>query len=359
MKSQELLEILGDVDEKYVLAADENVVRPRFRWQPWAAAAACAVLICAAAYPRFAPGPSNGEGVSADYAPPIGDGPADAMGDAGAGEPSADTQAAGGALIQQSGLHDYFLFEEERTLMTTAEGEEAPVEGVDDAALEKGSAPAPASAPNADADGPVAGGFEDAPADIPYDAENGALFPYVEETFIDQGEAVAQYQNLLQNAGLGHGGEGYYPEWFGGVWLDNGWPDNTARLTIAMVEGWDTEAMEAMVRDWCGGTGDVLFCTVKYSYARLNGLLDEISAVFDQYGWLPSAFWANEEANRIELEIYGSVPGDELLAELAKLDPEGDAIRVQVFTDRTIRLTDDAAMKPFAPSHEPALAQSE
>ena len=351
MKSQELLDILGDVDEKYVLAADENVVRPKFRWQPWAAAAACAVLICAAAWPRFAPGASNGAEVSADYAPPMGDGTADAMEDAGAGEPAADTQAAGGTLIQQSGLHDYFLFEEERSLMATAEQEKATAGGVDDTALEE--VPAPAPAPNAP--GPVAGGFQGAPADVPYDAETGVLPPY-EEPVINQGEASAQYQSLLQNAGMGYGGEGYYPEWFAGAWLDNDWPDNTARLTIAMVEGWDTEAMEDMVRDWCGGTGDVLFCTAKYSYAWLNGLMDEISALFDRYGWLPSVIDANEETNRVDLEIYGSVPSDELLSELAKLDPDGDAIRVQVFTDRTIRLTDDAAMKPSASAEEPSLA---
>lgn len=351
MRSQEFLDILGDVDEKYVLAADENVVRPKFRWQPWVAAAACAALICVAAYPRFGSSSSKGGGTFVDYAPPMGDEATDAAGDAVVEEPA--DQEAGGTLIQTPGLHDYFLFEEERALKSTAGDAAAPAEGVDDAALEKGPAPEPAPAPNAEA--PVSGAFEDAPADVPYDPESGTLFPYVEETAIDQDEATRQYQSLLQNAGLGYAGEGYYPEWFGGAWIDNDWPDNTGRLTIAMVEGWDTEAMEDMVRGWCGGTGDVLFCTAKYSYAHLNGLMDEISAVFDQYGWLPSAFGANEEANRIELDIFG-MPSDELLADLARLDPEGDAIRVQVFTDRTIRFTDDAVMKPPAPAEEPALS---
>lgn len=351
MKSQEFLDILGNVDEKYVLAADENVVCPKFRWQPWAAAAACVALICVATYPRFASGFSNSGGGSADCAPSIGDEPADAMEDSAVEEPA--VQESAGTLIQTPGLHSYFLFEEARTFMTTAGEAKAPAGGVDDAALEKGPVPEPAPAPNAE--GPVSGAFKDAPADVPYDPENGTVFPYVEEAAIDQDEATRQYQNLLQNAGLGYAGEGYYPEWFGGAWIDNDWPDNTGRLTIAMVAGWDTETMENMVRGWCGGTGDVLFCTVKYSYARLNGLMDEISAVFDQYGWLPSAYGSNEEANRIELDIFG-MPGDELLADLARLDPDGDAIRVQVFTDRTIRFTDDAAMKPPAPAEEPALS---
>lgn len=349
MTSQEFLDILGDVDETYVLAADENVVRPKFRWQPWAAAAACVALICVAAWP-YSKGGSNGStaGVtsdsSVDCVAPMEDETADAEDDAALEEPAA--QEPGGTLVQAPGLHDYFLFEEERTLVTTAEGPaKAPGGGVDDAVLE-GPDPEPA---------PIAGGAVDAPADVPYDPESGALSPYVEEAFIDQDEATRQYQNLLQNAGLGYAGEGYYPEWFGGVWIDNDWPDNTGRLTVAMVDGWRTEAMEDMIRGWCGGTGDVLFCTAKYSYAHLKGLMDEISAVFEQYGWLPSAFGANEETNRIELDIFG-MPGDELLADLARLDPEGDAIRVQVFTDRTIQLTDGDAMKPPAPAEEPSLS---
>lgn len=350
MKNQEFLDILGDVDERYVLAADGNVVRPKFRWQPWAAAAACAALICAAAYPRLAPGFSNGGTVPADCAPPMGDGADDAIEDAGAEEP--DAESAAGTLVQAPGLHDYFLFEEDRQLMTmTTQGElKAPAAGMDNTAEE--DAPVPAPAPNAASF--ASGAFEDAPADIPQDVDN----PYAGgageiQPFINQAEAISQYQNLLNRGGIGYAGEGYYPEWFAGAWLDNDWPDNTARLTVAMVDGWRTEAMENMVRGWCGGTRDVLFCTAKYSYAHLNGLMDEISAVFDQYGWLTSVIAANEETNRVDLEIYGSVPSDEFLAELAKLDPDGDAIRVQVFTDGTIQLTDDTAMKPLAPAVEP------
>ena len=45
MKNHELLDILGEVNGDYVLAAEDNVVRPRFRWRTLAACAACAALV--------------------------------------------------------------------------------------------------------------------------------------------------------------------------------------------------------------------------------------------------------------------------------------------------------------------------
>lgn len=354
MTSQEFLEILGDVDEKYVLAADDNVVRPRFRWQPWAAAAACAALICVAAWPNFKGGSNGSAGVtadsSADCAAPMEDEAAEAFNNAAVEEPA-------GVLIQQPGLHDYVLFEgdQQLTFMTTQgalAAPTAPAGGANDAAQEKGGAPEPA--PNADA---VSGAFEDAPADMPQDVDN----PYAGgagemQPFIDQNVAIAQYQNLLARGGINEA-EGYYPEWYAGAWLDNDWPDHVSRLTVAFADGWRTEAMEDKIRGWCGGTGDVLFCTAKYSYAYLNRLMDEISALFDRYGWLSSVIAPDVTTNRVDLEIFGStMPSDEFLAELAELDPDGDAIRVQVFTDGTIQFTDDTAMKPPAPAGEPSLA---
>ena len=335
MKSQEFLDILGDVDEKFVLAADDHVVRPRFHWKPIAAAAACVALVCAAVWPRFGGG-SNGSAAGMDSGPladcaPAEHETADAIADEAGDAPT-------GVLMEAAGLHDYFLLEgEERRIMTTAGTWKASTEGVDDAA--------PAPVPN---EGFGSGAFEDAPAeDMPQDVD-GVVSPASGEVSpVDQEEAIRQYQDLLSNGGIGYAGEGYYPSWFGGAWLDNDWPDHVSRLTVAMVEGWDTEAMESMVRGWCGGTGDVLFCTVKYSYAHLNGLMDEISTLFDQFGWLNSGFSVNESANRIDLALF-EMPGDELLAGLARLDPDGDAIRVQVFTDGalSIRFTEDAAAEP-------------
>lgn len=52
MKNHELLDLIGDVSEDYVQAADGKVIRPKFRWKAVAACAACAVLVLGA-YPAY------------------------------------------------------------------------------------------------------------------------------------------------------------------------------------------------------------------------------------------------------------------------------------------------------------------
>lgn len=52
MKNYELLELIGDVNEDYVRAADSTVIRPKFRWKTLAACAACAALMLGA-YPVY------------------------------------------------------------------------------------------------------------------------------------------------------------------------------------------------------------------------------------------------------------------------------------------------------------------
>ena len=52
MKNHELLDLIGDVNEDYVQAADGKVLRPNFLWKAVAACAACAVLVLGA-YPAY------------------------------------------------------------------------------------------------------------------------------------------------------------------------------------------------------------------------------------------------------------------------------------------------------------------
>lgn len=52
MKNHELLDLIGDVSEDYVQAADGKVIRPKFRWRTAVACAACAVLVLGA-YPAY------------------------------------------------------------------------------------------------------------------------------------------------------------------------------------------------------------------------------------------------------------------------------------------------------------------
>ena len=52
MKNHELLELIGDVNEDYVLEAGDNVVKPRFGWRKLAVCAACGLLVLGA-YPMY------------------------------------------------------------------------------------------------------------------------------------------------------------------------------------------------------------------------------------------------------------------------------------------------------------------
>ena len=309
MKNHELLDLLGEVSEDYVRAAGENVVRPKFRWKAIAASAACAALVLGAA---LVPGLTM-------------EGPA-----------PEGTQDPAGTLVQRSGLHSYVLFEEARSIMTT-EGDfkfpagggaiDVPGQNAPDEPM-----PDPSQPPRGDGpDGPV---YADAPS-----AE----------------EASAQYDRLLQRMG-GVGGRepDTYPDWFGGAWLDSDWPDRVSRLTVAIVDQFRTRSLEEDIKSWCGGTGDVLFTGAKYSQNHLNGLMDGISRVFEEQNVsISSAYGVYVMDNCLGLDFYGAAPADETLAALAGLDPEGDAIRIQVFHDRSIQLTGEWGKGPAPGPAEP------
>lgn len=326
MNKHELLNLIGEVDENYILAADEAAKRRPIRWQGWAACAACVALVAAVAYPRFLPSKAPVEGVSADNAPveaPAAPKPEST--EAPAGEPGAK---AGGAATQPSALHEYILMEgEEPRMMLTQGVEKAPEDG--------GGAGQPES---------------DAAADMPDDPKEAGA-PCTNEAPVNQEEASEQYGRLLEWMGGTDGQEpAVYPEWFAGMWLDNDWPDNTARLTVAIVDGFRTEALEAQIKAWCGGTGDVLFCGAKYSLNELNGLMDGITRAFKELDvQISSTYGVHVMDNVLWLDFFGAVPGDELLAALAELDPDGDAIRIRVFRDRSLQLTDGAPEKDPQP----------
>ncbi|MBD5085197.1 MAG: hypothetical protein HDT33_09170 [Clostridiales bacterium] len=316
MTNHELLNIIGEVNEDYVLAAGENVARPQFRWKTWAVCAACAALIVAA-YPAW-------QGLSQKRT-------SDSVSDLDEG-PEA-SQASDEVLVQRPGLHEYTLVEGGMTIMTTEGTAKAPAGGAEE--------PVPMPEPGGEAvvtSGAYVGNEDAGTADSAYSWE----------------EASTQHERLLQSLGIDGWNWDLYPDWWGGIWLD--WPGNTAQLAVAIVDDFHTPELEAQIRKWCGGTGEILFRTVKYSLAYLEDLKDEVGALFDQYGWLPSVIDANEMTNRVELDIF-AMPGDDLLAALAELDPEGDAIFIQVFAGYQIIPTDGPAKEPAlaAPAVEPSI----
>lgn len=136
-----------------------------------------------------------------------------------------------------------------------------------------------------------------------------------------QEEALNAYEELLDRF------NGVYPDWYGGAYIDSsGW------LVVQLVESKDPadKSLELQVLDWTG-SDQVMFSSCKYSLAQLTGLMDQLNALPDadpKCREVMASWGIDEEHNRIELtltEVNGHV-----LAVLCRMDPEDDAIYVQV-----------------------------
>lgn len=219
------------------------------------------------------------------------------------------------ALVERPGLHSYTLVEEDLQSMDAAGTKQAPAGAAD-------SAPAPV---------PESGGGASVTSKdyVGGDAGmNGVSAAPPQDEAPAQEEAAAQYGRLLQSLGLwGIDGRGLYPDWCGGIWLDG------ELLSVAIVDGSRTPALEAQIKDWCGGTGEILFRDVKYSQNDLDSLMESAAKALDGAG-ICCGISVDVASNCLGVDLYSgeaAIPED-LLAALAQLDPDGDAIRVQVFT---------------------------
>lgn len=278
MKNHELLDLLGEVNEDYVLEAGNNMVKPRFRWKTLAACAACAVLVLGA-YPVY----------RAAHPP----------------------------------LHGYTVVEGGG--MTTLDDVKAPAGGESD----------PSTIPG----GAYVGG------DKGETGIDGTEYSVPGQDVPIQGKAIAQYQKLLQGLGGQEGREPEtYPDWYGEAWIDNSYYPE-AKLAVAIVDGFRTGELEAQIEDWCGG--EVVFQDVKYSHAFLVGLMEQTVTLLDGTG-LNCGIGVYGMDNCVGVDLYsnGQTIPDSILAELAKLDPAGDAIRVRLFTGKLDTLTDDMVKGP-------------
>lgn len=344
MKNYELLELIGEAGEDYVLEADSDGERPRFRWKAWAAAAACAALVLCA-YPVYKtaalPRTTDLNASPSLHAYTVVEG-------IGIGRAESSTAAAGG-VDGAAGEQD--------ALPAPAGGGSASYPeanttgGSYDASIQPFTAPAGDAFAGAAVE-PDAGGKSDAavepdptPDPAPEDRRSGI-------PTTDQRTAIAQYQSLCRACGL----EDNPPEWYAGAWLDNDRPDHVARLAVSIVEGFHTPELEARIEDWCGG--EVLFVQdMKYPYARLLDMLEQINQALaahlnrDGIWSALTSIRPDMMGNCLEVNFYG-LPSDGALAFLAQLDPEGDAIRVQAFTDPIA--VDDAGGPPSpGPAGEP------
>lgn len=277
MKNHELLDLIGEVNEDYVQAAGNNVVKPRFRWKTIAACAACAALVLGA-YPVY----------RAVHPP----------------------------------LHDYTVLEGGG--MTTLDDVKAPADGE--------------SNPNA-----IPGGAYVGDDKGPHNDGENYIAPGQDISV--QEEASNQYDRLLRGMGMHGEGAASYPDWFAGAWIDGSEYPEAARLTVAIVDGFRTPEREAEILGWV--QGDVTFQDAKYSHNFLDGLMEQVAPLLDGSG-LNCGVGVDVMANCLGVDLYrnGQTIPNSILAQLAQLDPAGDAIRVRLFTGKLDTLTDDMVKGP-------------
>lgn len=281
MTDYELLDMIGEVNEDYVLAADSNVVRPRFRWKTLAVCAACAALALGA-YPLYR---------------------------------AANPQ-----------LHDYTLTENIADSADTAKEwdglAKAPAGGVQDVPTADSGADevppvlgAPAAPEAAEGRTDKGGEMEDESAITGFD---GAKY-WVED--VPAQEAALWYDALLQTMRLEEN-----PEWFGGAWIAG-----DQLLAVAIVDGFRTTELEAELQKAAGAGAVLQFSTVKYSMEFLNGLMEPAARALEDTG-LSCGIGVDVTANCLRVDLYsvGAAVPDDILERLAHLDPDGDAIRVRV-----------------------------
>ena len=162
---------------------------------------------------------------------------------------------------------------------------------------------------------------------------------YVGDVSVQVG--AEDYQKLMDRF------DGQYPDWYGGAYIDrSGW------LVVQLVEDKDPgdKSLELQVLDWTG-SDTVMFSSCKYSLAQLSELMDQLNALPDKdmkCGDVMAGWGINEEANRIELTL--TQVNDHILSVLARLDPDDDAIYVQVGQRATADVgTEDPAVHHVIP----------
>ena len=291
MTNHELLDLLGEVNEDYVLEADGKVSRPRLGWKKLAACAACAVMVLGA-YPVYRL--SRNQNLDLPGLHPL----------------------HGYTVVEGGGM----------------DGPQALVEG-------GGTGTPVPNTPEANTE----------PAQI------GAGQSY---DVSGQRKAIAQYQGLLKGMG-GQGGcaPEPYPDWYGGAWID----DTGDKLAVAIVDGFHTGELEAQIKEWCGG--EVVFVQdMKYSYAHLLDLSEQILQALQEHlnqddAWSALTSIVPDMMSNYLAVGFSGTPSDAALAFLARLDPDGDAIRVQAYADKPNTLTGEGpAPAPVDPENRAAPA---
>ena len=140
-----------------------------------------------------------------------------------------------------------------------------------------------------------------------------------------QQEALDAYQHLLRRFEAEYGPEAY-PDWYGGAYIVNG---NFLIVNIPhrIDEGRTDKSLYLQIQDWAESTA-VGFGGVKYSFNELRALQDRVTALPELLA-LPNWGCGIDQQDG-QVTLYLPTADEALLAALAKLDPDDDAIRVTV-----------------------------
>ena len=134
----------------------------------------------------------------------------------------------------------------------------------------------------------------------------------------DTGEGALLLERLTREIQREYG-NGTYPDWYGGGYLDS-----AGDVVVLLVRGCDTQALRSQVRDWAGGRG--VLCQGPLLPRLLTKLQEQICAQPSVKAVLSSCA-LDEENNRLVLSLTRA--DDEALSALAVLDPRDDAVYVQ------------------------------
>lgn len=169
---------------------------------------------------------------------------------------------------------------------------------------------------------------EDTPVNAPPGPESK---PY-------EGEGLAAYQSLLSR--FGGSLHPSYPDWYGGAYLND-----EGRLVVLTVIGSTPDLPEAL-RD---SAAVLLESRARYSYAYLLSLQEQVVDAMLGLG-IFAGCGVDVEANRLCLAIREV--NREALTLLAKLDPEDDAIYVEITPYPAIATEDGPASDAVSEQHD-------
>ncbi len=230
-------------------------------------------------------------------------------------------------------LHSYVLAEGGGIQIATTQGTLAAGVQTEEPAFDTGDPPAAVSSAgtvNAPFDSSTA---TPAPDQAPSGALVGEQVPVQEADAAAQEEAFAAYQGLMAYFDTTYGADAY-PDWYGGAYLQGSIlivnvvqenVDEAYWMDLGNGDRMVGKEFYIQVQEWAGSQA-IGFGDVKYSLSYLRALQRQIEALPE----LELSSWACG-VNEMSGQVWLNVPeaDDALLAALARLDPEDDAIQVK------------------------------